>query len=127
MNLKKNLKNKRGMVWNTVIIIAAFLVFSFLIFGITYFLIKPFNIYSFTLTGSMLAPMEEFANEHYEQANNNSLVAKKMLNYSNVNADTMQEVEEARIHDEMIWLIGGLVGFVVSVLLYTAYTQTQKK
>lgn len=118
--------NKKGMIWNTVIVISAFLVFTFVLFGIVYFLIKPFNSYSFALTGSMLAPIESFANQQYEKADNSSLVAKTMLNYSSVNADTMQEVEEARKHDELIWLIGGLVGFVVSVLLYTAYTQTQR-
>jgi len=119
--------NKKGMFWNTVFVILMFLVFSFLLTAIIYFVVKPFNTYSFTLSGSMLAPIEQFANEKIQSYDNNSAVARNMLNYSNIQAESMEKFEYARRNDEKVWLLGGLIAFVIMLLFYTAYSQIRRK
>ena len=114
------------MFWNTAIVILMFLVFSFILTAVIYFVIKPFNAYSFTLSGSMLAPIEQFANEKLQNYDNNSVVANNMLNYSNIQAESMEKFEYARKNDEKVWLLGGLIAFVIMLLFYTAYSQIRK-
>ena len=115
------------MILTNAKVIAAFLLFSFIVASIVYFTVKPFNMYAFTLTGSMLAPMEQLAKSKLQELNDaNSMIAGQMLNYYQVEANTMGKIEEARRHDEMFWLLAGIFIFIVSVLFWTALTQVKK-
>ena len=71
--------------------------------------------------------MEQMAQEKLQELNDrNSVVASQMLQYYQVEANTVRNIEQARAHDEAAWLVFGFVAFAAVILFYTAWTQKQR-
>ncbi len=109
---------------NTLIFITLIIIGTVILSGIVYSLISPFYRLTFLTVGQVNT---QFQAELDNLAQNNPNASTLLTNFTPTIKKYEQKTIETAIQTELFWLLAGIIGFIVAVIFYTAWTEKKSK